>query len=66
MKVVQCNKCNKARPEKDLYSNETPWVDGHISGQHMNVYFDLCGNCGTKLAEYVKKFFGIKGDKKAS
>ena len=63
MKLIQCNKCSKKKPEKEWYTNNGPWVDGHIAGQQMNIYFDLCEQCGTKLAQYVKKYFGIKDEK---
>ncbi|MDO8505764.1 MAG: hypothetical protein Q7S48_04270 [bacterium] len=63
MKLVQCNKCKKQKPKEEWYDDKSPWVEGHISGQHINVSFDLCGDCGTKLAQYVKKYFGIKEEK---
>ncbi len=63
MKMIQCNKCKQQKPKEEWYCNESVWVEGSVSGQNMSVSFDLCEKCGTKLAQYVQKYFGIKEQK---
>lgn len=65
MNVTMCNKCKKQNPSDD-WRLDKPLVNGSFRGQGIGISFDLCEKCGTKLAEYIKKYFGIKGEKKVS
>jgi len=66
MNVVKCEKCKKEKPENTWGLNHNaPWMGGSIRGQGLNLYFDLCDKCGTKLAEYTKKYFKLESLQKS-
>lgn len=64
MKITQCNQCKKKSKENAAYDKKSPWVNGYVWGKGLGISFDLCEKCGTKFAQYVKKYFGIKEEKK--
>ncbi|OGL66199.1 hypothetical protein A3B21_01915 [Candidatus Uhrbacteria bacterium RIFCSPLOWO2_01_FULL_47_24] len=61
MNITKCNKCKKDKPQNTWgFEKGAPWIGGSIRGQGLNLYFDLCDKCGTRLAQYTKRYFKLE------
>ncbi|MBU0531834.1 hypothetical protein KJ910_05095 [Patescibacteria group bacterium] len=54
MKIIKCDKCGKARPEKPEQRQD--WANGSLCVASDYHSFDLCPKCAPKLTKTILRY----------